>query len=430
MVTGNGIKAVIVGNGAAAVECCKGLRDSGFDGTIEVFALGTLPVYNPMLTTYYAADKIGYSLLFPYGESNKIFEKYGAVLYSKTLIVQLSAKEHIVVTENGEVFNFDKCLIATGARPFVPPVPGMNLPGVLTMRTVEDAMKLRAALAQSPQKAVIIGASMIGIKLVELFWQAGIETVLVDMAERIFSLAAHPACSRVIEDRLRSRNVDLKFSSVVEQIVQSPDGLELWFKGESQSLRTDLVLMCTGVRANLDFVDRTEVEVQQGVLVNSYMESSVADVYGAGDVAQGTNLQNGKRQIIGLWANARRQGYIAGYNMAGGRREYSGEILHNITHFMDIDFIGLGDPTEMDLCDHVETLNENGRFAWLFYRNDQLCGANFLNLYGESGIFKSEIIKQALSRQSTGNAAFISWPDFLKRVFPGTAKGVYNLVSS
>jgi NADPH-dependent 2,4-dienoyl-CoA reductase/sulfur reductase-like enzyme len=378
------------------------LRESGFGGVIEVFASGGLPVYNPMLTSYYAAGKIPYDFLFPYGDG--IFGKYGAVLHVNTPVTRLSVKDRSVTSAAGETFFFDKCLIATGASPFVPPIPGADPGKIFTMRTVEYAQRLKDAMEKLSNKkgrALVVGASMVGVKLVELFWEAGMKVVLTDMADRIFPLAAHPDCSRAIEDRLRAMNVELRFSTAIDKITDLPEGFEAHFKGNSGTVQADFLMMCAGVRANLSFVDRSEIETQQGVLVNSRMESGAEGVYAAGDAAQGMNLQSGQRQVIGLWANARRQGYTAGCNMAGVPREYAGEILHNITHFMGMDFVGLGEAGDGIA---PEFFGGKERFAQMFYKNGRLDGVNFLDFYTEAGVFKNLIVKQALQAQGGGAA--------------------------
>lgn len=393
---------VIIGNGCAAVEACRGLREKGFTGDIRVFASGSLPSYNPMLTSYYAAGKIPYELLFPYGADNSVFDKYNATLQASSPISELNASAKTVTTASGEVCSFDQCLIASGASAFVPPFPGSGSPCVFTMRTVEDAVAVKKAMEGKPKKAVVVGASMVGIKLVELFWKAGVEVVLADMCERIFPLAAHPECSRRIEQRLTDMGIGLRFGAAISKVDDTASGITAHFGDGLPPEEADLLIMCIGVRSNLGFVNREEVNTAQGVLVNNRMQSSVPYIYAAGDAAQGMNILNGQQQVIGLWANARCQGYTAGCNMAGAAHEYAGEILHNITHFMGMDFVGLGDIADYD---RFEMKEKGKNFAQVFYKDDKICGANFLDIFTEAGVFKHAIIKEALRGQSKAPSA-------------------------
>lgn len=394
-------RVAIAGNGAAAVECFKALRKNGFTGAIDVFAAGGLPVYNPMLTSYYAAGKIPYSMLFPYGDNFDIFEEYGVTLHKSTPVAKLRAGERVLVTEAGDAHPFDQCLIATGARAFVPPFPGADHPRVFTMRTVEDAVKLHGAMAQKPQRALVVGASMVGIKLVEMFEKAGVACCLADMAPYIFPLAAGEECARFIEQRLTARGVSLRFSAAIERVEDTGGGIRAWFKDSPVPEEADLLLMCIGTRTNTGLVDPAEIETAQGILVDERMQTSAPGIYAAGDVAQGVNLLTGEKQVIGLWASARNQGRAAGSNMAGRRREYRGEVLHNITHFMGMDFVGVGEVRNYD--DSVKSVSDC-HYAQLFYKGGRLCGANFIDLFESCGVLKNMLVK-SLSQTAGGGEA-------------------------
>lgn len=412
-----GGRAAIVGNGAAAVECFKALRRYGFAGGIDVYAAGELPVYNPMLTSYYAAGKIPHAMMFPYGDNFDVFDEYGVTLHKNTPIAKVSAQERTLTGAGGEAFAYDQCLIATGARVFVPPFPGWDGARVFTLRTVEDAVRLRAAMASGPKKALVVGASMVGIKLVELFRKAGVACCLADMAPHIFPLAAGEACARFIERRLEDSGVRLRFSAAIERCEETEDGIRAWFAGSGEPEEADLLLMCIGVRANTGLVDPGEVAVQQGILVNERMETSAAGLWAAGDVAQGLNLLSGEKQVIGLWASARNQGRTAGANMAGalgaaGRPallpgsagqpvEYRGEVLHNITHFMGMDFVGIGEVREFDESVGSES---DCHYARLYYKEGRLCGANFLDLFEDCGVVKNLLVKSLAESGCEGEA--------------------------
>lgn len=383
-------RAAIVGNGAAAVECFKALRANGYTGEIDVYAAGELPVYNPMLTSYYAAGKIPYDTMFPYGNDFSVFEENAVTLHKNTPIAKVNAKDRTLLSEAGEVFPFDTCLIATGARVFVPPFPGSDLPRVFTMRTVEDAVRLHDFMETKPKKALVVGASMVGIKLVELFEKAGVECCLADMAPYIFPLAANEECAHFIEQRLVDKGVRLRFAAAIERAEETENGIRAWFKDSDEPEEADLLLMCIGVRANSGIVDPGEIETKQGIFVDERMQTNVPGIYAAGDVAQGLNLMTGEKQVIGLWANARNQGRTAGTNMAGVHREYRGELLHNITHFMGMDFVGIGEVREFD---ESRKSVSDCHYAQLFYKDNKLCGANFLDMFESCGVLKNMLVK-------------------------------------
>jgi NAD(P)H-nitrite reductase large subunit len=381
---------VIVGNGCAGAECIKALRESGYNGKIHLFTDSRWPISNPMLTTYYVAGEIGFDGLFPYGAGREFYLKYGVDTHTESPVVALDAKQKVLRTKSGLELKYNKCLIATGAAPFLPPVEGMGSNRIYAMRTVEDAIRLKEAMTKKPRKSLVIGASMVGIKVVELFYKAGMEVCLVDLAEHIFPLAAHSECARVIEGRLAQKGIKLRLGAEIEKVEETIQGVRAYFKDSPESEEADLLVMCIGVRPNIGFIDRKQVAVDTGILVDGYMRTSTPGLYAAGDVAQGKNLLSGGSQIIGSWNNARYQGRTAGRNMAGGNEFSPGNIPHHITRFIGMDFVGIGDVNGQD---RMEKRFDGKRYIQLFWKNGLLIGANFLDSYTESGPIKNALIK-------------------------------------
>jgi len=408
---------VIIGNGSAGVECIKSQRKNGYKGKIHAMTDSEWPAYNPMLTTYFVADKIGFSQLFPYGSGKGYLSEYAVSLISGSPVVSLDAEQKVVMNGEGLRLKYDQCLIASGASPVLPTVPGIDSANVFVMRTVDDAIKLKTKMDCKPQKALVVGASMVGIKLVELFYKAGMEVCLADMAEHLFPLAAHPACAAIMEERLCRQGIRLRFRSCLDELVEYPGGLEARFADGSPSEKADLVCICVGVRANIGFINKSQVACKNGILVDERMQSSVPGLYAAGDAAQGKNRLTGVPQIIGLWANARYQGRTAGKNMAGGYDAIPGSIPQNITHFMGMDFVGIGDVMNYDA---TKSINDKNRHIQSFWRDGRLQGVNILDDIGSPGVLRSAMYKglkrrdQLLQHFSNGQHLLIE--EILKEV--------------
>jgi NADPH-dependent 2,4-dienoyl-CoA reductase/sulfur reductase-like enzyme len=381
---------VIVGNGGAGAECIKALRESGYKEKIHLLTDSRWPIANPMLTTYYVADKIGFEGLFPYGASQEFYVKYGVDAHAESPVIALDAEQKVVYAKSGLELEYDKCLIATGATPVLPPVEGIGSDRIYTMRTVGDAIRLKEAMTQAPKKTLVIGASMVGIKVMELFYKVGVEVCLADLASHIFPLSAHPDCAQVIEERLGQKGIKLRFGAGIEKVEETNRGVRAYFNGSTESEEADLLVMCIGVKANTSFIDRKRVAVERGILVDGTMKTSMPGLYAAGDVAQGKNLLSGGSEMIGLWNNARYQGRTAGRNMAGKNEFFRGNIPHNITHFMGMDFVGIGNVNDHD---RMEKKYDGGRYIQLFWKDGLLTGANFLDSYTESGVIKHALIK-------------------------------------
>jgi NAD(P)H-nitrite reductase large subunit len=203
------------------------------------------------------------------------------------------------------------------------------------------------------------------------------------------------------------------------------DGVHLHFE-DDQILKADMVLVCTGVKPNIEFLKDTEIEIDQGILVDDHMQTSVNDIYAAGDVSQGMNpvrnfssvrvdtdgalnpaakqrgtLSNGvnqlsgKRERIGLWGNACYQGRTAGLNMAGLDTSYPGFLQQHIAAFFGLTFVHLGDINPQDK--EIETLENFNHseftFRLLVFDRGVLIGANLINCHEEAGWLKTDMIR-------------------------------------
>ncbi len=390
-------KTVIVGNGCAAMECIKAMREQHYHEEIHLFSNAQWPAYNPMLTTYYAAGKIDFDTFFPYGSDMSFYMRHRVQLHMGSPVTKVDAVARTVENAAGTEIHYDQCLIASGARPFVPPVKGLPNKKVLTMRTIEDAQRLKKALQDNHiRKGLVIGASVVGVKVAEVLYEAGVSVCLADQADSILPMAAHPGCAEVIKERLMEKGFRFRLGDFIEKAEETSAGFQVCFKGSDRAEQADLIILCTGTRANIEFLNKGQVELDQGVIVDQYMQSNRPGLFAAGDVAQGNNLLTGGKQIIGLWANARVQGRTAGLNMAGVKTEYSGTIPHNIAHFMGMVFTGIGDVRHGTR----EEIHFDGRkYIHLVWQEDQLTGVNLLDEDSEAGVYKYAVLRELLHKQ-------------------------------
>lgn len=380
-------RTAIIGFGCAGFHAAKSMREHGYDGEIHIYSNTDAPPANPMLTTYYVTGALAYEGMFPFGALDVLQEEYGLIIHRNEPVAALDSAQRKLTLRDGRTAFFDHVVLATGASALVPPIPG-----VFCMRTVEDAARLRERLDQGVRSAVVIGASMVGIKLVELLHKRGISVTLADMAPHIFPTAALPEVAAEIEDRLTAQGISLYFSRPIEAIEGAENGLEVCLGG-GQRLPCDIALLCIGTRANTQLAD-DGIRVGRGIVVNDRMETSAPGIYAAGDCCEGNNLLTGQTQIIGLWDNAARQGETAGANIAGVQpsASYPDNITHNITHFMDMDFIGLGDIRMQGERRTFPLPGRRGRVD-LVVQNGRMVCVNILDQYRISGVLKHFLLK-------------------------------------
>jgi 3-phenylpropionate/trans-cinnamate dioxygenase ferredoxin reductase subunit len=394
----------IIGFGAAGYAAAKAMREAGYTGAIHVFTDSAHSVANPMLVTYYAAGKIPFEQLFPFGSLAAIAEDLNLTLHAGSPVTRLCAKDRSIETAGGQRAGpFYAILCATGARPFVPPLAHCPDQSCLyTMRTVKDARRLRNRLEEgNVRSALVVGASMAGIKAAELLSNAGARTTLADTASRIFPLAALPDIAALIEERVRARDVDLLFGHTLKEVVPCDGAYAARLENQgcaTAEIKADLVCVCVGTRPNLDYIDPSELTVKPGLVADHAMRTTVPGIYAAGDCAAAENLQSGQPAIIGLWQNALLHGRAAGLAMAGRPELHSGNIFQNITHFMDMDFISFG-----SIGEKGELITDGGPEKGFELRavllDGKLACVNILDNIAVSGPIRNYMLKRFIGRE-------------------------------
>lgn len=416
----------IIGFGSAGVSALKAIRESGSDAAIDIYSEHDYAPYNPMLTTYYIKGAIPYEALFPLGTLEEISTRYICDIYTDTKVISLDSAAKSITLQDGTSRTYDKILISTGASPVMIPVGSLPEEKVFAMRTVDDAKRLRTAFDRGDAKKIlVVGASWVGIKVVEAAWTFGIESVLSDLAPHIFMTSAFERASEKCEEYLRSENIDLRFGVKTEECYVDENGRCQITFSDGSSTEVDLVVMCVGIRANASFINPEEIKVGRAIIVDSNMETSVPGIYAAGDACEGIDMMTGKTRHIGLWANSQAQGRCAGLAMAGCPEATKGNILHNITHFLDYNFVSFGDkdmPGERKIL-----LDDGARYIEILVNNGKLYCINILSDYEMSGAVKNIILKhfsqgeEPLNEMEIGVLAKSGLPNELIRILGGMA---------
>src|SRR4030042_5569850 len=414
---------LIIGNGGAAIHAIQAIRAAGYKGPPHLVSDTTGPAFNPMLSPYYLAGEISLEQCFPFGQH--FYETNSVICHFGSPAEGLDAVDRKVYLKGGESISYDRCLVATGASSDLPPAPGLrDSQYVFMLRTAEQMIRLYRALS-GVRKAVILGASLLGIQLAEILIRRGIKVTLVDLTTQILPFTAHFKLAPILHQHLIKCGVDLRLGWVLRWVEYVQDWVHLHFQ-DDQILKADMVLVCTGVKPNIEFLKDTEIEIDQGILVDDHMQTSVNDIYAAGDVSQGMNpvrnfssvrvdtdgalnpaakqrgtLSNGvnqlsgKRERIGLWGNACYQGRTAGLNKAGMDPSYPGFLQQHIPAFFGLTFVHLGDINPQDK--EIETLenfnHSESTFRLLVFDRGVLIGANLINCHEEAGWLKTDMIR-------------------------------------
>lgn len=388
-------KIAIVGFGGAGYNAAKAARRHDADAVIDVYTDTDLGPYNPMLTTYYVKGAIPLDALFPFGSLDKIREELHLNIYANTSVTAMNAEEKTLTLSDGAVRAYDSILISTGAGAFMPRCPGIDLPGVFKMRTVDDAVQLKEALATGKVRSgLVFGASWSGIKVVEDFVEAGVDCTLMNRSRQAFSKALFPQTAERVQDDLRKKGVHLAFGQTLDHIEPSEDGRLTAVTASGERYTVDMISITSGVKPNLDFLKGTDVTLGKGVLVNDHMQSNYPGIYAAGDCCDAYETQSRTQRNIALWLNSMQQGRVAGCNMAGGDERFGANLALSLGHYLKYDFFTIGD---VSLCrdtdEHYEYEDGSLYIRGVRDENEIKC-LNVIGAAESNGILKGVFIKK------------------------------------
>jgi NADPH-dependent 2,4-dienoyl-CoA reductase/sulfur reductase-like enzyme len=443
------LPVAVIGNGGAAAEAVTALRANGHAGDIHLFADNDHPPYNPMLGTYLVSGKLPLERAFPFDGRGAFYETHRVTAHLDTSVAHLDADAREFTTAAGDAYRYERCLVATGARPSVPPIPGLREAlaagagdgagggaprRVFTLQTLDDALALKASVSEvlvgggaaaQPPRAAVVGASFAGVKIAEVFHGLGFQVVLIEREASILPLAAHPEAARTMEAHLLREGYELRLGAALAGVRE--DGasgrLRLDFgalpgaadpgaadgtacEDSAAQDEADLLVVCTGNRPALSFLTPGQVDMGVGILVDEQLRSSAPGLWAAGDVAQGKNVLSGRHEVIGLWSSARYQGRAAGRAMCGTVSGYPGGLPHNITHVGHMLFASVGCVNEYD--EVTITQMDGGRQVRLS-QDGRLVGINFVDCCSSAGV-----IKQAFTRAAMGETSALetTWTSF------------------
>ena len=418
------VPLAIVGNGGAAAEAVLALRASGYADDIHVFSENKRPPYNPTLGSYLLSDAIKQEMVFPFGDSKTFYDANRVAAHLGQRVVSLDASDQRLTTADGSRFRYDRCLVASGAHPAVPPVSGLveslgaphDERRVFVLRTLDDTLELKAAVDRltarpgGPARAAVLGASFVGVKVAEALRDRGLQACLIEREPIILPLSAHARCAEVMQDHLAHQGFELRLGASLTAVEAGDRGVRLHLGGADCSGPEDfdLLVVCAGTRPALGFLDARQVDIGEGILVDQHMRSSVPTLYAAGDVAQATNLLTGRHEVIGLWASARYQGRAAGLSIAGVPSRYPGNVPHNITHVGSLLFASIGCLKEYDQATICEDEDELQIRVW---KEGRLVGVNLLNCCHGAGTVKNALLKAASGVTDDTEATWTSFND-------------------
>jgi nitrite reductase (NADH) large subunit len=372
---------LIIGNGVTGNSAAENIRKIDSQGNILMFSREKYYFYYvPALSEYLAGRKQVKDFTI---HSEKWYEKNGIDLHLSTEVINVEAPEKAVITKSGKRFSYDKLLLACGGNSFLPPIPGSQLPGVYTLRTIDDAERIRQRV-QGAKKAVVIGGGLLGLEAGNGLRQIGLEVSVVEFLPRLLPRQMDVAGASLLKGRMEEMGFRFYLGAKTKEITAGETGLWIDLEG-GEKLFANMVLISAGVRPELSLKKSLDLQIDKGVKVDDWMKTGLEDIFAAGDLIEH------RGRYYGIWPASQEQGRIAGLNMAGQAVPYQGTVPSNALKVVGIDLVAVG---EIDSEGKMETIilkDEMRRtYRKLILKDNVIVGTILLgNIHGSVEIQKA-----------------------------------------
>jgi nitrite reductase (NADH) large subunit len=376
---------VIIGNGIAGISAAETVRQLDPAGAITLVGDETFLPYSRPMISMVLEGSIHHDRL-PIRDGD-FYDQLGIkpVLGKRVISIDVSNKS--IAIQGDHTIPFDKLLIATGADPRPIKAENRHLKNIFFMRTQEHVRGMLEAVPAA-RRALVLGGGLVGFKAAYGLLRRGIQVTMLIRSGYPLSLQVDERAGHMIQDELVKRGLEVR----VETDVAGFDGngkVERAHLTDGSEVLCDLVVIGKGVTPALAFVPRQQIQVDLGILVDRHLQTTVPDIYAAGDVAESWDLARKTRWVNAIWPEAVAQGRIAGMNMAGRRVAYQGSLSRNVIRIFGLDVMTAGivnPPADGGYETFTAADSHRRTYRKLVFHEDRLVGMTLVNAIEQGGV--------------------------------------------
>lgn len=378
-------KIIIVGSGIAAISAAESIRKHNKNIGILIISEEEYYPYIRMQLSKALSDNINIKSIYLKEENWFVENSIGFIKGQK--VISIDSKSKFVETSEGLKIEYTKLILANGSSPFTPPIENININGVFTIRQFKDVENIKKYIKEnSVENIAVIGGGLLGI---EAAWSLvssgqGLKLNIIQNSDKVLSKQVDKQGGDIIESVMNKNSIIVHKNANTKKILGENKVSGLRFE-DGREIKAEMVIISAGVRSNKNIAEKCGINVNRGIIVNEYMETSIKDVYAAGDVAELNE------KVLGLWPIADNQGKIAGLNSIGIKSAYKEEKPSSMLMVMDMNVFSIGDINSEGL---EEILYNEGTYTKLFFKDSIIVGAVLIN-----NINKSMAIKEAINNK-------------------------------
>jgi nitrite reductase (NADH) large subunit len=326
------MRFVIIGNGVAGFTAARELARESRGDSVEVYTQESYHYYPRPRLQEFLANRIRLDEL--YFRPADWYDKAGIAVHLGQSVTGLDPARKRITLNGEEEVSYDRLLLATGGRPFVPPIPGADKKAVFSYRTLDDVKAIRKKARES-KYAVVIGGGLLGLEAAKAMTALGLRVTVLEMFPYLLPRQLDPQGGELLKSLIEDMGLAVRVSAATEAIVgeESASGVRL---KDGTELGAGLVLISAGIRSNVALAKDAGLEVNRGVVVNEHLQTTAEDIYAAGDVAEFEG------QVYGIVPAALEQARAAARNMLGEDMVYEGTVPSNTLQVVGIDCASVG----------------------------------------------------------------------------------------
>lgn len=393
---------VIVGASASGINAAKTLREN--DKGIEIILVSKDEyVYSRCILHHFLDGRREIKAL-DFTPAN-FFEDYKIKWIKGVEVTGIDTSVKKLKLSNGEDLNYDKVLLAAGSSSFLPPIENLRTANnIVGLRNLDDAIKIKEE-ATKVKNVAILGAGLVGVDVLAGLLGYDINMTLIEMGDRILPLQLYNYSAEVYQDRLKEEGVNFKFGVRAEKVIVDDNNNPVSIKlNTGEEVPCELIIACTGVRANIEFLKDSGIECDKfGLIINSKGETNIKDVYGAGDIT-------GRNPI---WPTAVKEGIIAANNMLG-KEVYMNDFFgsKNTMNFCGVATMSLGLVNKPDDSYTEETQVKGKDYKKIIHKDGIIYGAIVQGDLSYVGVL-TQLIKENIDIRKVKKSIFdIDYSDF------------------